>query len=223
MVSVRLLPMGERAVLAEVESLADVLALHAALRVSRPPGVVDLVPAARTLLVQLDPEVLTLLQARAWVDQVASGAAPGAEADAAPGAAPGAAATPGARTHELDVRYDGPDLGALAAALGRTPAEVIARHTAAHWRVAFTGFAPGFGYLVSPAWPFDVPRLGSPRTAVPAGALGLAAEFSGIYPRETPGGWQLIGTTTARMFDPLAAEPALLAPGDAVRFRAVDA
>jgi biotin-dependent carboxylase-like uncharacterized protein len=87
--------------------------------------------------------------------------------------------------------------------------------------VAFTGFAPGFGYLVSPDWPYDVPRLASPRTRVPAGAVGLAAGFTGAYPRETPGGWRLIGTTDASLFDPDAASPALLAPGTRVRFRPV--
>ena len=210
----RLLPMGERAVLVELVSLAGVLALAGALQAARPPGVVDLVPAARTVLVQVDPAVLTLAQARAWIERVAAGERPGGAGGAHPPAAP-------ARSHVIDVRYDGPDLPALAAALGLAPGELVARHTAADWRVAFTGFAPGFGYLISPQWPFDIPRLPAPRTAVPEGALGLAAEFSGVYPRRTPGGWQLIGTAATRMFDPLAAEPALLAPGDLVRFRAV--
>ncbi len=89
--------------------------------------------------------------------------------------------------------------------------------------MAFTGFAPGFGYLVSPDWPHDVPRLDSPRTRVPAGAIGLAAGFTGAYPRETPGGWRLIGATSARLFDPDAASPALLAPGARVAFRPVRA
>ena len=85
--------------------------------------------------------------------------------------------------------------------------------------MAFTGFAPGFGYLIGGAWPFDVPRLESPRARVPAGAVGLAAGYTGAYPRETPGGWRLIGTTSATLFDAAAAAPALLPPGARVRFR----
>ena len=99
----------------------------------------------------------------------------------------------------------------------------MAQHAAARWSVAFTGFAPGFGYLTSADWPYDVPRLDVPRTRVPKGSVGLAAAFTGAYPRETPGGWQLIGTTRAELFDPDAASPALLSPGGRVRFRPVAA
>ncbi|MFH8252185.1 5-oxoprolinase/urea amidolyase family protein [Microbacterium sp. B2969] len=203
---VRLLPMGERAVVAEVVSLDEVLALHAALTASRPTGVVDLVPAARTLLVHVDPRQTALAAARAWIERTARGV--------------DAAARPGSQTHvELDAVYDGPDLAETAALLGLGVDELVARHSAAAWTVAFTGFAPGFGYLVSDDWRFDVPRLASPRTRVPAGAIGLAAGFTGAYPRETPGGWRLIATTRTVLFDPDAASPALLAPGTEVRFR----
>ena len=89
--------------------------------------------------------------------------------------------------------------------------------------VAFIGFAPGFGYLVSDDWPFEVPRLDAPRTRVPAGAVALAGAFGGVYPRSSPGGWRLIGSTTARMWDPDSDEPAVLAPGRRVRFEAVGA
>ncbi len=211
----RLLPMGERAILMEVQRLAQVLALRERLEVSRPPGVTDVVPAARTVLVQIDPAVLSLAQARAWIEGADAGAAGAAPRHAAAHERPARAA----RTHHIDVSYDGPDLDALAEATGLTRAALIDRHAAARWIVAFTGFAPGFGYLVSDDWPFDIARRVSPRTAVPAGAVGFAAEFCGVYPRETPGGWQLVGTTTATLFDPQAAEPALLAPGDTVRFR----
>lgn len=207
----RLLPMGDRTILAEVASLEAVLALHAALEASRPPGVVDLVPAARTVLVRVDPRVLPLTAARAWLDRttaVTDAAAPAAR-DADP--------------IELDVLYAGPDLTETAALLGLSPDALVSQHSAAEWTVAFTGFAPGFGYLVSADWPHDVPRLASPRTRVPAGAIGLAGTFSGAYPRDTPGGWRLIGTTPALLFDPDAASPALLAPGTRVRFRAVRA
>jgi KipI family sensor histidine kinase inhibitor len=205
----RLLPMGERAFLVETRELADVLALHAALEASRPGGVTDLVPAARTVLVRVDPRVLPVSAARSWAQEAA--------------AAAGSAATGVGPAVELDIAYDGADLAETAELLGLSPEALAARHAAAGWTVAFTGFAPGFGYLVSEDWPFDVPRLASPRTRVPAGAVGLAGGFTGAYPRETPGGWRLIGTTDATLFDPDAAAPALLAPGARVRFRPVPA
>lgn len=211
MTGARLLPMGDRGVLVEVASLDEVLALHGALAASRPPGVVDLVPAARTVLVRVEPRVISLAAARAWIEKTAraTDAVAPAPSDLAP--------------VELDVVYDGLDLDETAELLGVTPGGLAAQHAAAVWTVAFTGFAPGFGYLVSADWPHDVPRLDSPRTRVPAGAIGLAAAFTGAYPRETPGGWRLIGATSAPLFDPDAASPALLAPGARVSFRPVRA
>ncbi len=207
MVSVRVLPMGDRAILLEVATLDDVLALHAGLEASRPRGVVDIVPAARTVLIRIDPHVASLAAVRAWAQAAGTTAARGAATTAA--------------EVVLDIVYDGADLASTAESLGLSTAELTERHAAARWSVAFTGFAPGFGYLVSPDWTYDVPRLAAPRTRVPAGAVGLAAGFTGAYPRETPGGWRLIGTTSARLFDPDAARPALLAPGTRVRFRPV--
>ena len=208
--SVRILPFGDRAVLAEVDSLAEVLGLHAALAASRPDGVVDLVPSARTVLVRVDPRILPVAAARAWIERAAT-AGSGADTASTPDVV------------ELPIRYDGEDLAEIATRLGMTTQEVAAHHAAATWTVAFTGFAPGFGYLVSAGWALDVPRRSSPRTRVPAGAVGLAGEFTGAYPRETPGGWQLIGTTTATLFDPEAERPVLLAPGTRVRFVPADA
>lgn len=202
----RVLPMGERAFLLELGSHSEVSALHAALAASRPEGVVDLVPAARTVLVVVDPRVLSAAAAQRW----ASGVTDAAADLAAP------------REVTLDIVYDGPDLADTAELLGVSVEALVAAHSAARWRVAFTGFAPGFGYLVSDDWPHDVPRLATPRTRVPAGAVGLAAGFTGAYPRETPGGWRLIGTTPAILFDPDAASPAVLAPGTHVRFRPLD-
>jgi KipI family sensor histidine kinase inhibitor len=201
----RLLPMGDRAVLAEVDSLEAAIALHDRLEGTRPAGVLDLVPAARTVLVRVDPVRMPLAAAKSWIVEVVRDAA--------------AARTASPAVVELDVEYDGADLSETAALIGITADELVRRHTAAEWTVAFTGFAPGFGYLVSPQWRFDVPRLESPRTRVPRGAVGLAGEFTGAYPRETPGGWRLIGRTSAALFDPDAASPALLAPGARVRFR----
>lgn len=211
---VTLLPMGDRAVLAEVESLDEALALHERLAASRDggdaTGVIELVPAARTVLVRIDPRVTSLARARAWIVRAAAASRIPADRVAAPAI-------------ELDAVYDGPDLAETAALLGLAPDALIERHAAAEWTVAFTGFAPGFGYLVSPDWTFDVPRLDIPRTRVPTGAVGLAAGFTGAYPRETPGGWRLIATTDAPLFDPDAADPALLVPGAHVRFRPVRA
>ena len=197
--------MGDRAVLVELDSLDEVLGSLTALTASRPPGVVDLVPAARTILVVCDTRTFTLAAARSWI---------GAALDEASGRPDHG----GDRLVELPTVYDGDDLLALADSLGMSPAALAEAHTTAQWSVAFTGFAPGFGYLVSPDWTWTVPRLSRPRTRVPAGAVGVAGQFSGAYPRDTPGGWQLIGTTSAPLFDPASASPALLAPGTRVRF-----
>ncbi|WP_307446421.1 MULTISPECIES: urea amidolyase family protein [Microbacterium] len=199
----RLLPFGDRAVLAEVADLAAVLELHAALAAAPPDGVDDLVPAARTVLVAFDPSRLSRDAVHAWIlfcDQQGPDAV-----------------LPGPLI-EVPVRYDGADLDSTAETLGIPVAELVRRHAAAEWTVAFTGFAPGFAYLVSPDWPYEVPRLASPRTRVPAGALGVAGEFSGAYPRQTPGGWRLIGSTDVVLFDPDAADPVLLPPRARVRF-----
>ena len=101
----------------------------------------------------------------------------------------------------IPVRYDGQDLDEVAQLLGVDADELVARHQAATWTVAFTGFAPGFGYLVGDDPLFDVPRRPSPRTRIPAGSVALAGRFSGVYPKESPGGWQLIGRTDAAMWD----------------------
>ena len=128
------------------------------------------------------------------------------------------APSPAAKEVELKVRYDGPDLGEVAAHVGVSPEEVVVRHTRAEHRVAFLGFQPGFGYLVGGDELLHVPRLDEPRTRVPAGSVAIAGPYSGVYPRESPGGWRLLGTTATVMFDAARSEPALLAPGDRVRF-----
>jgi KipI family sensor histidine kinase inhibitor len=120
---------------------------------------------------------------------------------------------------ELPVRYDGPDLGEVADLLGLSPEAVVALHTGSVWTAAFGGFAPGFAYLVTDHERLAVPRRTEPRVAVPGGAVGLAGPFSGVYPRASPGGWRLIGTTGATLWD--AERGALLRPGTRVRFRPV--
>lgn len=195
-------PFGDDAVLAEVADAAAVAGLVAGLG-HLPHGVRECVPAARTVLVTFDPAVTTRGAVEAWVRSAATH--PPAVDDA--------------RTVTLTVDYAGDDLAETAALLGVSAERLVGDHLAARWTVAFTGFAPGFGYLTSPDWPHRVPRLSSPRTAVPAGSVALADAYCGAYPRSTPGGWRLIGTTDAVLFDLDRAEPALLAPGTRVRFR----
>lgn len=201
------IPYGDSALLVEFGSLEEVLGMLPVLQRTRPPGVLDLVPAARTIAILLDPHVLSPASARGWVER--SAPAPAEVADE--------------EVVEIPVRYDGDDLAEVAALLGIARSEVVERHTASRWRVAFGGFAPGFAYLVTDHDGLVVPRRATPRTAVPAGSVGLAGEFSGVYPRSSPGGWQLIGRTDAALWDTEADPPALLRPGVVVRFTAVTA
>jgi KipI family sensor histidine kinase inhibitor len=213
-IPVDVLPAGEEAVLVEVADLDDVLALGAALRsmaasAGGPWGAVtDLVPGARTLLVVAGPRTDLVALSRS-VREVAARA----DRSADPGA--GRASVP---VVEVPVRYDGPDLGDVAALTGLTVSEVVAAHTRTPWRVAFGGFAPGFAYLVGGDARLRVPRRDTPRVSVPAGSVALAGGFSAVYPRPSPGGWQLIGTSGAVLWDVGRQPPALLTPGAAVRF-----
>ena len=118
----------------------------------------------------------------------------------------------------IPVRYDGPDLAATASALGISTERLVRDHAAATWTVDFIGFAPGFGYCSAGDWPHRVSRLDTPRERVPAGSVAVADGWSAIYPRESPGGWRLIGTTTAVLWDAARTPPALLAAGTRVRF-----
>ena len=119
---------------------------------------------------------------------------------------------------EIRVQYDGEDLNDVAELTGLSVQRVIEVHTTAEFTVAFCGFAPGFAYLSGLPAELHVPRLATPRTVVPAGSVAIAAEFSGVYPRSSPGGWRLIGHTDAELFDVRRDRPALLTPGDRVRF-----
>lgn len=198
----RVLPSGTTALLVELDDLAEVLALYAALAEDLPEGVVDVVPAARTLLVVADPAVASL----STVEQAVRSMKPRRDLRD--------------RGEQVDipVTYDGEDLDEAAELLGCAAAELVRRHTEAEWTVAFCGFIPGFGYLTSPTWTAEVPRRSSPRTKVPAGSVALAGEFGGVYPRQSPGGWQLIGRTGLTMFDPARDPAAILRPGVRVRF-----
>jgi KipI family sensor histidine kinase inhibitor len=196
---------GDQALLLQFESTAEVLAWTDALHDAAMRGVLDIVPAARTVLLKLDgPGRQSAIRRRLGTLTVA----------------PGAAATPRAEPTVIDVVYDGADLVEVAGLTGMTTAQVIEAHTAKPWTVGFCGFAPGFAYLVGGDPRLAVPRRSEPRPSVPAGAVGLAGEFTGIYPRRSPGGWQLIGHTDAVLWDIDRSEPALLTPGMWVQFRA---
>jgi KipI family sensor histidine kinase inhibitor len=194
----RILPSGDQALLVELDDLDQVLGYYAALTADPPADVVDVVPAARTVLVTTSGSLDVLSRALRAVT-------------------PARGARASADLIEIPVVYDGEDLPDVARLLGCSADEVVARHTGDEWTVAFCGFAPGFGYLTSTgSW--DIPRRESPRTKVPTGAVALAGEFSGVYPRESPGGWQLIGRTSVRIFDAARDPAALFHPGRRVRF-----
>lgn len=198
----RLLPCGRTALLVELPSLDAVLDLYAELSAQTPEGVVDVVPAARTVLLQLDPAVTDL----ARLEQVVRAITPRRRERA------------GGGLLEVPVVYDGADLQEVGSLTGWGADGVVARHTSAEWTVAFCGFSPGFGYLVCQEQNWAVPRRSSPRTRVPAGSVALAGEFTGVYPRESPGGWQLIGRTDLPVFDLDRDPPAPMIPGTRVRF-----
>jgi KipI family sensor histidine kinase inhibitor len=193
---------GERAILVEVADLAQVTSLRAALVADLPAGVDEVVPAARTILVTFNPAVTSADR----LGEVLRAVRP-LVGDAAAG--------PLVR---IPVRYDGEDLDEVAAATGLSRAEVVARHQAPEYTVAFCGFAPGFGYLTGIDPLLRLPRRSTPRTRVPAGSLAMAGEFTGVYPTVSPGGWHLLGHSEIAMWDLDRDPPAALAPGDRVRF-----
>jgi KipI family sensor histidine kinase inhibitor len=199
---VRVLPCGDTALLVEVDSLVEVLGLAAALRADLPEGVAEIVPAARTVLLRCRPQLRELT----------------AIADAVRRIGPRSRVPPSVGEVEIPVRYDGEDLSGAAEGAGLKKRELVELHLASSWTVAFCGFAPGFGYLIADTqWP-EISRRANPRTRVPAGSVALAGQFSGVYPRESPGGWQLIGRTDVTVFDLARNPPALLRPGVRVRF-----
>ncbi|MFF8291963.1 allophanate hydrolase subunit 1 [Streptomyces sp. NPDC016309] len=199
----RTLPVGERALLVELDSGEEAEAFHAELLHRRAagalPAVTEIVPAARTVLLDgvADPGRLAALVAGWETGPTHARVEP---------------------VVEIPVRYDGPDLADVAALWGVPPGEAARIHAAAEFRVAFCGFAPGFGYLTGLPAVYEVPRRATPRTAVPAGSVALAGPYTGVYPRASPGGWQLIGTTDTVLWDPAREPAALLSPGTRVRF-----
>lgn len=198
----RLLPCADAGLLVEMADLDQVLALYAELVDDPPAGVVDLVPAARTLMLRIDPSLTDVTQVERAVRE----------------ARPQHGSRPDAGHVEIPVTYDGADLAEVGELTGLGERGVIEAHTGQEWTVAFCGFSPGFGYLVGDDDRLHVPRRANPRTKVPAGAVALAGEFAGVYPRESPGGWQLLGRTPVKPWDLRRDPPALLLPGVRVRF-----
>lgn len=196
------LRVGADALLVEVSSGEEAEALHAELSRRRAQGTLaarEIVPGARTVLLDglADPVRLSSELAAAEV----------------PPAPPRAG-----HVVEIPVRYDGPDLADVAGHWGVAESEVAHIHAGTEFRVAFCGFAPGFGYLTGLPARYDVPRRDTPRTAVPTGSVALAGPYTGVYPRSSPGGWQLVGSTDAVLWDHTRVPAALLSPGTRVRF-----
>lgn len=198
----KLTPYGERGLLVELEGLDDVAMWAAAVRDAAIPGVVDVVPAARSVLLHLAGDL---------TPRRAAGIVSGLDPQPVHPDEQSAPVT-------IPVTYDGPDLAEVSRQTGLSPDEVVRAHLGSRWRVGFAGFAPGFAYLVGADPRLTVGRRPSPRTRVPAGSVGLAAGYSAVYPRASPGGWQLIARTELTLWDVHRDPPVLLLPGRAVRF-----
>ncbi|ENX12588.1 TIGR00370 family protein [Acinetobacter sp. CIP 64.2] len=202
----RFLSVNADCFLIELVSLEETLALYNTLQNRPLNGIKDLVPAAKTILVffnEIETNFKTLVASIQSLKVDAGFERSGQEVI-------------------VPIRYDGEDLAQVAELQGLSVVDVIRKHQQSVWNVAFIGFAPGFAYMSSPDRPFtDIPRLTVPRKKIPAGSLGLAGRYSGIYPKDSPGGWQLIGTTTEKMWDLARKNPALLLPGMTVHFEDV--
>src|SRR5258705_148020 len=208
---IRIVDAGDAAVLLELEAAIDpsvnarAIAIAAAVAVERRAGVRDVIPTYRSVAVHFDPLVADVDGLRDLLRRAANSAA---------------AATDGALV-EVPVAYGGehgPDLDEVATFAKLSPAAVIERHCATEYRVFMLGFLPGFAYMGSVDDSIAAPRKATPRTRIPAGSVGIAGRQTGIYPRQSPGGWQLIGRTGLQVFDPFRSPASLFAPGDRVRF-----
>jgi len=194
---------GDTGLLVELGDNGRVHALAAAVRAADIDGITDLVPALDTLLVVLDPNRSRLAEVESQLRDLPDRKLPAADR----------------RVVEIPVTYDGEDLAWVAQYCGLEEREVVRAHTGRSWRVAFCGFAPGFAYLIGGDPRLNVPRRQESRVAVPAGAVAIAGEFSAVYPRRSPGGWQLLGHTEVSLWDTTADPPAILLPGYEVRFK----
>ena len=211
------LPCGHDAVLVEFLSGAERRAFVAAFDAAHPPDVVNRVAGAVTVLVRVTgPSALDGVLGA--IESVHHAAAAGA----ASGVIGAADAPPPSGITSIPVVYDGPDLDQAAAAAGITVEEFVEHHGEVTWDVDFVGFLPGFAYLRSPQWQWQIPRLTTPRTSVPAGSVAVAERSTAVYPSASPGGWLLIGHTDVNMWDPWRDPPALLGDDGRVRFTRVD-
>jgi KipI family sensor histidine kinase inhibitor len=199
----RILPAGPRALLVELDGQQDARRFYAEVQRRRragwQPSLQDVVPAARTVLLDgLDDPARAAPELAGWpLPPVTAGSGPPAE---------------------IPTVYDGEDLGEIARVWNMTREEAVATHTGIDFEVAFCGFSPGFAYLAGLPEDLHVPRRPSPRALVPASAVALAGEYSGIYPRPSPGGWQLIGRSQVKVWDERRDPPTLLTPGMRVHF-----
>lgn len=198
-----IVPAGDSALLVELTDFKLAQGLRHELEKISCQGIVEMVPGYSSLLIGFNPLVLDADKLIAEIERCAKGSLPEEVF----------------KEYEIFVDYDGADLDAVAVETGLSVAEVIRRHTEAVYTVAFLGFAPGFPYLVGLDAKLQVPRLKTPRAKVPAGAVAIADQFTGIYPQASPGGWRILGNTSTRLFDVDRPRPALLTPGDHVRFR----
>ncbi len=202
-------PAGDRALLVTVGRTIDplllgqVLALDKVLGGSPPSGLISTVPAYASLLCHYDPGVTDAARLEASILQLEG------HVDAA--MALGSVV-------DVPTRYNGPDLARVAVETNLTPSGVIEMHAGREYLVYCVGFAPGFTYCGALPDQLSVPRLASPRLRVSAGSIGIAGRQTGIYAVESPGGWNLIGRTALRLFDPAADPPARFKPGDRLRF-----
>jgi inhibitor of KinA len=213
--SIRTRPLGDSAITITLgterssDLLARVHALTEAFADARVPGVLDIVPAYLTVTVFYDSLEHSYAEVAATLVEIGDST----RVSAAPSGKP--------REHQIPVTYDGPDLVEVAAAAKLTVEEVIARHSSRIYTVDIIGFVPGFAYLSEVDPTLRLPRRSQPRPRVAAGSVAIAGPQTAVYPLDTPGGWHLIGSTPTRMFDPTRDPPALLAPGDVVRFMRV--
>ncbi|WP_028655160.1 5-oxoprolinase subunit B family protein [Nocardioides sp. J54] len=219
----RVLPYGDRGLLLELADTSEAVATAAALRADPAATALldDVVPGARTVLLVARRGVpLERLRAVVPDEKHRDTPADGAFRQGLPQSTQQPTQQPVHQEVTIPVVYDGPDLAEVGELTGLGEDGVVAAHTGTPWTVAFGGFAPGFAYLVGGDPRLRVPRRGRPRTTVPAGSVGLAGEFSGVYPRASPGGWQLVGRTDVVLWDLDRDPPALLAAGLRVRFEA---
>lgn len=198
------IPVGEAALLLRPAGPRSIPALLRAVEAARDPRVLDTVPGADSILVTFEGPPSEAERARLL--RIVESPPPNDD-DASP-----------PLVHRVPVAYDGPDLERVARHAGLRVREVIDLHCATEYRVAFIGFQPGFAYLSGLAPRLQVPRLGTPRARVLPGSVGIGGEWTGVYPSASPGGWNLVGRTDLRMFDPASDRPTRLGPGDLVRF-----